>query len=231
MAADRRPRRRGSPVTSPDESPGANPPKQLRSVDALQRIGAAAMALLEERDYDDVSVSDIAAAAGISVGAFYIRFRSKERLIAFLLRDVRNELTEQLRHESDPARWQHAGMDEIVAWYLNTMAAAFVRHRAVLRPATIIARHTQDAELRQLLTEFNTEAHGRFRALLLARRQHIARPDPEAAINSLLLWVSAAIREAVLYREPVSSLGSRDYRALTRELTVAAVAYLRAPHP
>ncbi len=219
-------RRSGLPLATSEELRGARAPKQLRSVEALQRIGAAATALLAERDYDDVSIADIAKAAEISVGAFYLRFRSKEHVVAFLMGDVRDTMREQLRRESDAARWTHSSMHDVLAWYLEMMARAFVTHRGVLRPASIIARHTRDPELLALLTDFNAEAHGSLRSLMLARRHLITHPDPERAINMVLLWSSAAIRESVLYGEPVSTLAPTNYGDLTRELTDAAVAYL-----
>ncbi len=214
------------PLASRDELRGAHAPRQLRSLDAMQRIAHAGRQLLAEREFDDVSVADIAAAAGISVGAFYLRFRSKEHLVAFLLGDVSEMLQDQVRRESDSSRWRGASLYEVLSWYLGAAAEAFAAHRGVLRPATMIARQTRDPELLELLTNFNTTAHGRFRTLMLERRHLIAHHDPELALNMVLLWTSAAIREAVLYREPVSKLGPAGRNQLIRELTVGAVAYL-----
>lgn len=220
------PRARGTPLGDAEELRGARAPKQARSVEALQRISAAASALFAAREYEDVSVAEIAAAAGISVGAFYLRFRSKEHVVAFLLGEVRDALQEGLRREGDPARWQGRGIEAVITWYLSTMVEAFVQHRGVLRPASVIARQTRDRELLALLTDFNAEAHARFHRLLLDRATEIAHPRPELAVKMMSLWVSAAVREAVLYSEPVSSLAPKSRDELIRELTRAAVAYL-----
>ena len=228
MTAERRRAARRAPLATREELRGAHVPRQLRSIDALQRIADAGRRLLATREYEDVSVADIAAGAGISVGAFYLRFRSKEHLVAFLLGDISEALQEQVERESDSARWRNATLADVISWYLGGAATAFATHRGILRPATIIARQTRDPELLELLTNFNASAHGRFRALMLERAHLIAHPDPGLALNMVLLWTSAALREAVLYREPVSSLGSADRTRLVRELTAGAVAYLTA---
>lgn len=219
---------RGAPLGTPDELRGATPPRQLRSVEALLRISEAARALFAERDFEEVSVAEIAAAAGISVGAFYLRFPSKEYVVAFLVGEVGRELRDRLREDSAPERWKGAPLEAVIDWYLGSAIHAFAAHRGVLRPAALIARQTRNPQLRALLSDFNTEAHARFRALILARRRLITHRDPERAINMVLLSASAAIREAVLYREPVSRLGPPDHRELRVELTSAAVAYLTA---
>ena len=45
------------------------------------KIIKAALSLINEKGFDNVSVSEITEAAGVSKGAFYIHFKSKEDLI------------------------------------------------------------------------------------------------------------------------------------------------------
>lgn len=52
-----------------------------RSKDNKNRIVDCALKLINEKGYDNVSVSEITKEAGVSKGAFYIHFRSKEDLI------------------------------------------------------------------------------------------------------------------------------------------------------
>ena len=51
------------------------------SAEKKEKIIACALNLIEEKGYDNVSVSEITKAAGVSKGAFYIHFNSKEDLI------------------------------------------------------------------------------------------------------------------------------------------------------
>ena len=52
-----------------------------KSNDNKKRIIACALALIDEKGFDNVSVREITEAAGVSKGAFYIHFKSKEDLI------------------------------------------------------------------------------------------------------------------------------------------------------
>ena len=51
------------------------------SAEKKEKIIECALRLIEEKGYDNVSVSEITKAAGVSKGAFYIHFNSKEDLI------------------------------------------------------------------------------------------------------------------------------------------------------
>ena len=212
--------------TADDELWGARPPKQARSADVTWRIGRAAADLLASRPYHTVSVADIAAAAGISVGAVYTRFPTKEHVFVHLLGDLAEELVTTMQREMNPHELARCTVDEVVRRYLLMVGKAFVRHRALLAPATLIVRQTRDPQLQELMRRFNAEVHGRLRALLLDR---LGRNDARSIrrIDTAILWSSAAMREVILYGEPVSSL-SRRQTTLIEELTRGVTLYLEA---
>ena len=62
-----------------------NTARKTQSEENKKRIIRAASALIGERGFDNVSVSDITEAAGVSKGAFYIHFRSKEDLVESMI--------------------------------------------------------------------------------------------------------------------------------------------------
>jgi len=225
----RRTRGASAALATGDELWAVLPPKQARSVELIQRIATAGKELFTATGYDSVSVADIAAAAGISVGAFYTRFASKEHLVVHLLREVADELTAAMDRDMNPERIADCGVRDVVHRYLTMMAAAFVQHRGLLGPASLIARRTADADLQAILRRFNEGVHGRFRGLLLAR---LGAADTDAAvvarIDVAVLWSSAAMREVLLYGEPVSSL-SRRHSTLIDELTRGVTLYLETP--
>jgi AcrR family transcriptional regulator len=64
-------------------------PKQARSERTLQRLLAAAEALIKEKGHAAVSIPEIARRAGSSVGGFYARFRDKDELLRALRRHFR----------------------------------------------------------------------------------------------------------------------------------------------
>ncbi|MBQ9276797.1 MAG: helix-turn-helix transcriptional regulator, partial [Clostridia bacterium] len=58
-----------------------NTKREQKSQESRERIIEAAKSLILARGYDAVSVSDITKEAGVSKGAFYIHFKTKEDLI------------------------------------------------------------------------------------------------------------------------------------------------------
>lgn len=63
---------------SPTTTGFALPAKQARSRATRDALIGAGLRLVEERDFDALSIAEIAAAAGCSVGAFYFRFTDKD---------------------------------------------------------------------------------------------------------------------------------------------------------
>lgn len=61
--------------------------RKAQGAETKQRIYDIAERLFTERDYTEVSVEDITDEAGITKGAFYVHFESKDALISLLLAD------------------------------------------------------------------------------------------------------------------------------------------------
>jgi len=76
--------------------------------------------LLREREFDEISIADLAQKAGYSVGAFYARFRSKDELFdAMVQQHVQNRRRTRQRQfaETNDARLLHELLDETVRYY------------------------------------------------------------------------------------------------------------------
>jgi AcrR family transcriptional regulator len=89
-------RRRAVPpaAVSPAAALPAVQPRARATRDAMLRVGRA---LLQERDFDELSIADLAAANGLSVGSFYGRFRDKASFFALLQQQVTEEWLERGR--------------------------------------------------------------------------------------------------------------------------------------
>ena len=66
----------------------AFPAKQLRSEQTRENLLKAGLNLLQNGNYEDISIAQIAARAGCSVGSFYLRFRNKEAFFEFLIESI-----------------------------------------------------------------------------------------------------------------------------------------------
>ena len=59
--------------------------RQKRSQKTYDALISTAFKLLEQREFDEISIADLAQKAGYSVGAFYARFKSKDELFDAML--------------------------------------------------------------------------------------------------------------------------------------------------
>jgi AcrR family transcriptional regulator len=209
------------------DAPAATPTLQSRSRATFDALVRAGRELFAEREFDAVSVAEIAGRAGVSVGGFYARFTGKEALLDAIAERVLAEAAATLDRALAPRRMARAGLEDVVRAYVRTMVTQFRLHRSTIR---MILRHARDGgpTRKAALRRFNDHVHGRLRALLDLRREEIAHPEPDLAINVGLFLVSAAAREGVL-ADALATYPIRvaDERLVT-ELTRAYVAYLRS---
>ncbi|HJR70029.1 MAG TPA: helix-turn-helix domain-containing protein [Gammaproteobacteria bacterium] len=94
--------------------------RQKRSQVTYDALIETAFALLEDKEFDDVSIAELAQEAGYSVGAFYARFRSKDELFdAMVVRHLYNR--RKVRREQfaalGDAELLHALLGETVHYY------------------------------------------------------------------------------------------------------------------
>ena len=114
-------------------------------------IVAAVRELLEEKPFAELSVSTISDRAGVARSGFYFYFDSKYAVLAHILGEVSEELTEAT------GAFAPRGDDETPAQFARRMvgsAAAVYAHNDPVMSACNIARHT-DAEIREILDRYN----------------------------------------------------------------------------
>jgi AcrR family transcriptional regulator len=108
------------------------PAKQSRSRakrDALVRAGRS---LCEINDFDELSVAEIAAAAGCSVGSFYSRFSDKDGFFRALVGDA------ERREEADASQPPHApkqAIDELLGEVIASTLTGYRQRRGLIRAA------------------------------------------------------------------------------------------------
>lgn len=108
----------------PDSAPRFSlPVKQNRSQKTRDRLLAAGFKLLRRKDFDQLSVADIARAAGCAVGSFYQRFFDKDQYFSALA---------ELR------RMQSHG--QLEAWYQGSKLGSIVE-RAIERELGFVLDH------------------------------------------------------------------------------------------
>ena len=80
------------------ELPSSRRVRQKRSQKTYDALIETTFKLLQQREFDEISIAELAQKAGYSVGAFYARFRSKDELFdALLAQHLEDRLTARTR--------------------------------------------------------------------------------------------------------------------------------------
>lgn len=189
---------------------------------------AAATELLAEKAFDQLSITDIAARAGVSVGGFYARFASKDELLRRLHYGAYvTEMAERAARELDPTRWAGRGAEEIARTYFAMMIDGGARHHVLIRE--LVQRNRADPAAQSewdAYDAFVDAVHAPFLALLRERISRSTHPDPELALRVGFSATSSALRETLLFGHMRPSMGSIAPAVLAAELARMLCAYL-----
>lgn len=128
-------------------------PKQARSKQTKEKIIVAAIELFQERGYEKTTSNEIAAAAGVSVGSFYVYFTDKrqvlltvfDRLADDLFKNIFDSLRPEHLFDSDLRprikqavantiidKQKNAGLHRVICELVLRDAEFAERHKAVM---------------------------------------------------------------------------------------------------
>jgi TetR/AcrR family transcriptional regulator, ethionamide resistance regulator len=194
-----------------------------RRADTRRRILEAALALLEDRAWAEVSLDEIMRRAELSRTAFYRHFADRELLLPALLEDVGVRLDEVV------AIWAETVGDPIdgLRGALEALAEAWERHGRLLHAVGDAANH--DPAIRAGYMELADRMVGvvaaRIAAEVAAGRSAVADPQE---VGRALVWMNDRYLEALFGRPPLGD-PARAADALA-EVWIATV-YGRASGP
>ena len=208
------------------------PAKQARSRQTLDRILVATQALLQEKEFEEITIAEIVQRARSSCGAFYARFPAKEALLPALYDAYSRELQTQAVVWSDPAAWGERSLAVRVAKMVRFVIRDFRATRSILRPLALYARQNPRA-LSSEDRSIRSEKHRAACAFLLECRDEITHPDPARAVDLTAYVIPAVGRDKILFGDaPHASSVQIEDAELEEELIRMALAYLGgAPTP
>ncbi|MEP6509651.1 MAG: helix-turn-helix domain-containing protein [Gemmatimonadales bacterium] len=198
-------------------------PQQARSAESYQRMLDAAEEILGEKSFDDATISEIAARAGLTIGAFYARFRDKDSLLGELEARMDADFVTLVDESLSPERWDGLTLQETMNRHHLALVKLYQRRRAIGR-ALVLRSHT-DPLLKARLEKLNQVNLPRIAQLIL-KRTKIQHPHPERAVRFALLAVRSICREVVLFREGWPGTKTPSAREIAEELTRLFIGYL-----
>ncbi|MBA4012709.1 MAG: hypothetical protein C0481_12650 [Phenylobacterium sp.] len=174
------------------------PPRQKRSEETLARILAGAYAMLARKDLAEISMEEIAQAGGVSIGAIYRRFRSREDLLEVLMTDLQRRQLAALEIELAPDKWAGKRLAERLDWFVARQAEAVSKApglvRAVLASAMAPVQRDHDE-----VAGLNAQAAARLADWLLECGEEITAPDRQATARVVVAQLSVSLNLARLY--------------------------------
>ena len=193
-------------------------PRQDRSRATRDRILSALMRLLDGKGFDQVSVSELTAAAGCSMSSFYARFPTKDALFAALLDqffDTSSQLVGDALSRFRPAQTTRQQRTRALIEFL---LRSYREHRGLLRALI-------DHDRRHPESGFGSRTRQHKREMSLAMFAMLLDEDfrkvDARAIESLRfgLWlVVQAIEQIVLFDSQVAGQARLSEDRLVEEL-------------
>jgi AcrR family transcriptional regulator len=116
-----------------DHIDGVMPASQARSRDARDRLLRAGERVFAKMGYDNAHVSDIADAAGVSIGSFYRRFRDKETFFRALLHQFTGRYRGNTRRFFEMPQWENVPTDEVIGTFIANTALIMKRNEGFFR--------------------------------------------------------------------------------------------------
>ncbi len=199
----------------------ALPVQQERSRVTRERLLAAAEKVFAEKGYDGAKLADIAAEAGVSVGAVYFRFKDKDAL--FLA--IAETFTEGTRARLGEfvLTGQSATTEEIVRTFVLRTATNMRTHRGLFR--AIIERGLDHPSVMDVMMAFRDEIA---RALEAVLRAHGGKAGLGDAVRVATQMIYGFLIVGILNpRAPTQ----QNAKAAVTGLADAVVAYLRTVVP
>ncbi len=201
------------------------PPKQRRSRESYERVLDAAHVLLEENGFEGFTVQEVAARAGVSIGAIYERFGNKETL----LRAVHARLMEAMAAcdapgAADGAAGASVGAPEAIASAVASIAKLMSDHRKALRAFMHLGAVDEVISARG--SQASVAASKAFKRELLSYAAEMSHPQPEIALDVAFRMTYSTLARQVMYGPVFESDRRLSWKRLTEELTAACTAYL-----
>ena len=203
-------------------------PKQQRGRLRQQALIEAGLRLTSTRRWAEVTVGDIAAAIGCSVGTFYTRFHNKDAYFAVLQQLLAEVLTQRLEaFHAAPERRRESASAFIAAW-TRLIVRSYCLHRGLYAAALVQTQQLARADVLQMPLA----------RVRLASRAHLVqamapRPGWGDADAAARLGFAHQLLHGVLVGATLTDHGplKLDEAALVDQASQALCAYLGLPRP
>jgi AcrR family transcriptional regulator len=188
-----------------DHAPdGVLPVKQERGGRTRDKLLKAGQRLIKKRDFDTMSVADIAGAAGCSVGAFYQRFRDKEAFFGALVAHYVNEA-----RATTLALYAGHSDEDVIAALVTATTARFRKYTGLVR--TAIRRRMNNPDVWEPIRLHGHFAADQFIAWLAKRNARTLTPDETVSVRFAFQVLLGTLNNAVVNQSGPLELTDNEF--------------------
>jgi AcrR family transcriptional regulator len=154
--------------------PGVIPARQERSRAMMLRLMERALLMLRDHSFAELSVADLCAIEGCTIGSFYARFQSKEAFLQAVQHAVVAEAAQWIEARLTPARFAEASLVEVLSRLVQGSVRWTRCHEGLIRASLRAAQ--DDARAWSPLRDLGRQQASRAMPILLAKLGRSARP-------------------------------------------------------
>ena len=161
--------------------------KNLQSQETANRILNQAMRIFLEKGYHGTSIDDITQAAGLTKGALYWHFKSKEDLLKKLIRKYEKGFLDNLIHAVTEAKGRasdkfekYVRFNSAFAYYNRELCVSFTTLAAEL----VGAHHGIEPEIRRVYRKYQNFLS---KLILQGKKEKIFRKEINAVLAALIV--------------------------------------------
>ena len=158
----------------------AFPAKQQRSEQTHEKLLQSGLDLLRGGVFDDISIAQISARAGCSVGSFYLRFRNKEAFFKFLIESISDTLEADLHANLTPESVKELTLAQTVRHCVDHYVETNRQYESIIRAA--VQYSINDSDDWQPVRDNGLKLHDHYIGLILGKSR---KANPEEARQQL----------------------------------------------
>lgn len=189
----------------PEVAQSARRPQQKRSLDAYHRMMEAGNTLLQQRNFDAISIKDISAQAGCSIGSFYYRFHTKEEFFASLVDEMI-----QAREQSVRAQFDQYPITEMPAMLARGAITNHHQYAGLLRSA--LKKHLEDGDSWLKISRMGRRIVSEYLRRLADARGVPLSHDEEDRLAFAFVWLYGLLAQSVMNLNPIYGMDATTKR-------------------
>jgi AcrR family transcriptional regulator len=162
------------------ESEWLVPPQQARSRKSMEAVLAAAEKLFTTKGYEETSINDIGALAGVSTGSIYSRFPDKDAILQVIHDSFSKALTDASANAFSADAWRDASAAQIVMAMVDRFFFAYRAYPGIL--CLIERQRLVNPAVDDRARKWNSLSISKFQDLLLRRSDEVGHRDIRTAV-------------------------------------------------